>query len=341
MTTLAITKDFFDSFFVNSDKDEYHKDLFQFIKNEIFGIRLICDFSSIEELESALADNPYWELLMDKYDKVNFNPQLNENLSENAFYEKLNEENIFFASLSVEDCVKLSKKRGYIYISSEDVSTSWKPIKFIRDNGVLKVTNDSKFPITAKFDNWDKINEYCIPSTSILIFDKYIFTDSGNQRLEDNLFKLLEKICLNSLVKPLTLSIISEFETDGQIIDAYKKVETYFAKKKINNIVFNILKHDKAKYPADFEGIHYRVILTNNLRIKCDDSFNFFKKNGKINNDADIHISLHMCHLRKFFYEKELNHIKRYVSRLNNLPPETQLENKIYCYPDKYNYLLS
>lgn len=340
MTTLAITKDFFDTFFVNSDKDEYHKDLFDFVKNEIFGVRLICDFSSIDELKVALVDNPYWELLMDKYDKVNFNPQLNESLSKNEFYEKLNEENIFFASLSVDDCFKLSKERGYIYISSEDISVSWKPIKFIRDNGLLKVTNDLNFPDAVKFESWDNLEQYCIPSTSILIFDKYIFTDSGNLRLADNLFKLLEKLCKNSLVKPLTLSIISQFETDEQIINAYKKVEIFLVETGLGNIVFNILKHDKAKYPTDFEGLHYRVILTNNLRIKCDDSFRFFKKNGKVNNDADIHISLQMCHLRKCFYEKELNHIKRYVSRLNNLPPETQLTNKIYFYPNKNNYLL-
>jgi hypothetical protein len=340
MTTLTVTKDFLDVFFVNSDKDEYHKDLFRFFKDEIFGVRLICDFSSIDEFKSALIENPYWEILMDKYDDVNFHPRLNEELSKNTFYEKLNEVNIFFSSLSINDCQRLSKERGYIYISSEDISISWKPIKFIRDNGLLKVTNDPKFPTTIKFDTWDKIDKYCIPSTSVLIFDKYIFSDSKNQRLTDNLFKMLKKICLNSLVKPLTLSIISEFDTDHQIINAYKKIDAYFNENGINNITFNILKHDKGKYPLDFEGLHYRLILTNNLRIKCDDSFNFFKKNGKINNDADIHISLHMCQPLKCFYDKELNHIKRYVSKLDNLSSETQLVNKIYCYPNKYNYLL-
>lgn len=341
MTTLATTKEFLDSLFINSDKDEYHMDLFHFIKNEIFNVKLICDFESINELTLAIADNPYWELLMDKYDKINFNPQLNDEVKTNNFYEKLSEENIFFLSLPTDECMKLGKERGYLYITSDDISSTWKPIKFIRDNSLLKVTNDSNFPSAFKFDSWDKIDEYRLPLTSILIFDRYILSDTGNRKIADNLFKLLEKLCVNTLLKPVTLTIISEFETDIQIMKAYEKINNFFIEKKINNILFNILKHDKSKYPPDFEGLHSRLILTNNLRIKCDDSFNFFKRNGKVNNDADIHVSFHMCHLRKCFYEKELNHIKRYVSRLSNVTPETQLANKFYYYPDKNNYLFN
>lgn len=341
MITVGITKDFLDTLFVESDKDENHKDLFLFIQNEIFGIRLICDFASIEELTSAIAENPVWELLMDKYDFLNFNRNLNNDLTIDEFYVDLNEQNVFLTSHSVDVCAQLSKERGYIYISVEDISISWSPIKYIRENGLLKVTNEVNFPNGSKFESWDKIDKYCIPSTSIVIFDKYILKDSGNQMMNDNLLKLLEKLCKNSLRKPLKLSIISEFETDKQIYDAYSKIEKYLKEKNILNVNLNIIKHDKSKYPSNFEGLHYRVILTNNIRIKCDDSFNFFKKNGKINNDADINLSLHLCRIRKSFYEKEINHIKQYVSKLKNLPPEINLRNKIYYHPDKINYLFS
>lgn len=341
MTTLIATKDFLDTLFIDSDKDEYHRDLISFIKSDIFNVKLICSFASIEELIAELDSNPFWELLMDKYDKINFNPNLDNELNDDSFYEKLNEENIFLTSLTQDDCSRLSKERGYIYISSQNITTSWKPIKFVRDTSLIKVTNDSSFPSSIKFDNWDKLDEFRLPLTAIVIFDKYIFSDTGNQRLSDNLFKLLEKLCTNNLLKPITLTIISEFNSDEQIVNSHKKVVNHLTSKLIKNIKVNILKHDKSKYPSDFEGLHYRLILTNNLRIKSDDSFNFFKRNGKVNNDADIHISFHMCHMRKCFYEKELNHINRYANRLNNLPPETPLANKIYYYPDKSNYLFN
>lgn len=341
MTTLATTKEFIDTFFINSDKDEYHTDLFQFFQKEIFNVQLVCDFNSADEFVLALSDNPYWELMMDKYDKIIFNPRLDEELTANSFYDNLNEENIFFTSLSIEQCRELQQTRGYIYISSEDISKSWQPIKHIRDHSLLKVTNHPKFPSVLKFDSWDKIDDFLLPLTSLVIFDRYIFSDSGNQRLVDNLFKLLEKVCANVLLRPLNLTIISEFENDNQLISSYNKVEDFFSQKGISNICFNIVKHDKSKYPSDFEGLHSRLILTNNLRFKCEDSFNFFKRNGKVNNDADIHVSLHMCHSRKCFYEKELSDIKRYVSRLHNHPPETLLANKIFYHPNKSNYLFN
>lgn len=342
MITIATTRHFLDTLFANSDKDEYHRDLNSFLKNEVFDVRLICDFESIDEFTEALIDNPFWELLMDKNNEVHFNPQLNSDLNDNDFYEKLSEENFFFSSLSLKACKLLSVTRGYIYISSEDISSSWKPIKFIRENSLLKVTNDANFPTNKKFDDWDKIDNYIVPSTAILIFDKYIFSDSTNQKLSDNLFKLLKKLCLNNkLLKPITLTIISEFANDKKVFEAYEKLETFFIHEKVYNVRFNVIKHDKSKYPLGFEGLHYRLILTNNLRIKCDDSFNFFKRNGRINNDADIHISLLMCRVRRCFYEKELGQIKQYISSLKNLAIENKFIDQIFYHPDKMNYLIN
>ena len=341
MVTIAATKEFLDTLFIESDKDEYHTDLFNFLKDEIFDFKLICDFNSITELTTELKENPLLEMLMDKFDNVKFNPNLNTDIEDEFFYTGLNEQNIFLTSFTYEKCVDLSKKRGYIYVSSHDISKSWKPVKYIRDNDSFKVTNDDLFPSPMKFDNWDCLDKFCLPLTTILIFDKYVLADKSNQKLKDNLFKLLEKLCNNKLLKPLNLTIISEFDSDDKIVSAYQKIQSYFNEKAITNVKLNILRHDKNKYPRDFEGLHYRLILTNNLRIKCDDSFNFFKTNGKVNNDADIILSFNMSHKRKCYYEKEINHIKRYVSRLENHSSDILLPNKIYYYTDKENYLFN
>jgi|GEM_PF-2545761 len=341
MTTLSATKDFMDTLFIEANLDECHSDLIQFLQNDTFGITLISDFESVTEFTAALQENPLWEILLDKYDKIKFNPNLNNDLKKEEFYQKLSEQNIFLTSLDYNECDALSKQRGYIYVSSNDIVKSWDRIKTIRRNTSFKVTNDARFPSTMKFDNWSKLNDFFLPVTSIVIFDRYILGDKTNQKLKDNLFKILEKLCLNNLAKPLNLTIISDFDTDDQIIQSYKKIEAFFVDTSITNIKLNILRHDKNKYPPDFEGLHYRLILTNYLRIKCDDSFNFFKSNGRVNNDADMHIGFHACSSKKCFYDKELSDIKRYVSRLKNHSADVQLENKIFYYTDKDNYLFN
>lgn len=341
MATLAATKEFMEALFVDDSKDEFYFDLNSFIREEVHGVTLICDFSSIDEYQSALLGNPLWEILMDKCDRIKFRPDLNQDLKNENFYQSLSEENIFLTSLTVEECEELSKARGYIYLSVADISRSWEPIKFIRHNGVFKVTNDPHFPNEMKFDNWAKLDRFCLPLTSVVIFDKYILGDKSNQKLKDNLFKILEKLCTNSLLKPLNVTIISEFESDEKIDKSYRVIEKFFAENSISNIKLNVIRHDKNKYPTDFEGLHYRLILTNNLRIKCDDSFNFFKSNGKVNNDADIHLAFHMSRKSKCFYEKEIKHLKRYISRIDNLDESVDLQNKIYFCFDKNNYLFN
>ncbi len=341
MPTLTATKDFMDTLFIEADNDENCLDLIQFLKKEIFGVTLICDFSSITEYQAALIENPLWEMLMDKYDKIKFKPDLNAEIQTHEFYKSLNERNLFLTSLDEITCKKLSEERGYLYISSFDISQSWRPLKVIRSKTTFKVTNDENFPESHKFDSWSKLDDYCLPLTSIVIFDRYILADKSNQKLKDNLFEILKKLCRNNLSKPINLSIISEFERDDQIMSSYEKIESFLQENSISNIKLNILRHDKNYYPPNFEGLHSRLILTNNLRIKCDDSFNFFKSNHKINNDADLHFTFHMCKSFKCFFDKEINDIKRYISRLENKEAETGLANKIYYYKDKDNYLFN
>lgn len=342
MQTICISKEFIDNLFVESDKDEFTKDLVKYISSEIHNIRLICNLSSIIEYKKALIDNPLWELLMDKYDKIKFNVDLESELYEDAFYENLDEQNLFLVSISDTECEKLTKSRGYIYISSSDIAKSWKTIKYVRENSLFKVTCDSHFPCDLKFDCWSKLEKSLLPITSIVIFDKHILKDKTNQKLSDNLFKLLKILCKSQdLLKPITITIITEFDNDAQVVSAHSKIEEFFVQNSITNTKLNIIRHNKSKYPNDFEGLHYRLILTNNLRIKCDDSFNFFKANGKVNNDADLHISFNLSIPFKYFYEKELKHLNRYVSKISNVDSDVNLIDKIYVYKDKENYLFN
>lgn len=341
MQTIGISKEFIDNLFIESDKDEFSIDLIKYLQKEVFDVRLICNLSSIDEYRYALDENPLWELLMDKYDKIKFNVNYETDIFNDNFYTKIEEQNIFFVSISDLSCEELTLNRGYIYVTSLNIEKTWGPIMDLRANSIYKVTCDSCFPSKLKFDCWSILERSLLPTTSIIIFDKYILRDRSNSRLSDNLFVLLKMLCSNEkLLKPITLTIISEFRSDSEVIASYSKIQEYFSINSINNAKLNIIRHDKGKYPSDFEGLHYRLVLTNNLRIKCDDSFNFFKSNGKVNNDADLHISFNQSIPYKHFYEKELKHLKRYITKISNVDDSLPLPDKIFVYLDKENYLL-
>jgi len=340
MPTIIITKDFLDSLFIESDLNENNSDLFDFLHKEIFDFTLICNLSSTEDYAKALIDNPLWEILLDKFKNIVFKINLIEEIEEDGFYKKLDEQNIFLLSINENKCETYSSQRGYIFISSNNISKSWCKIRAIRKNGLYKVTNEASFPNDFRFDCWSKIENFTLPLTSIIIFDKYIFCNKSNQKTSDNLLKMLNYLCFNQeLLKPISLTIISEFERDNQITDAFELVDTYLKSHSINNVDLNIIRHNKSQYPADFEGLHYRVIFTNNLKIKCDDSFNFFKPNGKINNDSDINVTFNFNRHQKTFFDKEIKHLKRYVGKINNFPNVDENIDKVYYHKHKNNYL--
>ncbi|MGE7775977.1 hypothetical protein ACQKLP_14710 [Chitinophaga sp. NPDC101104] len=328
-----------DTLFVESDANECSQDLYKFVLEESFGMRLICDFASLSEYREAMIDNPMWELLIDKFDKIEYNVNLEGDVLTDRFYESLWEQNLFLLTLNEDVCNELSCARGYIYVSSANIEKAWNPIKLIRENSTLKVTQDKNFPTELKFDSWEKLKERILPLTSLIIFDRYILCDNSNQKLKDNLFVVLKMFCINKLTKPLNLTIISEFDSDYQLKNAYQKIQEFLAQNGIENVSLSLIDHDKGKYPVDFEGLHSRQILTNNIRIKCEDSFNLFKANGKVNNDADIHFKFNLSNKNHPFFEKEINHLKRYVGRLNNVDESSTLARKTYYYRDKVNYL--
>ena len=342
MPNLIATKDFIDGLFVEYDKNNNTIDLSTFIKEDFFGYDLICDFKTIEDYKLAAKENPIWESMMDKYDGSSLNQNLKKDIYEGRFYQNLDEHNIFLVDLPEEQCDKLISEKGYLYIQLSNISKNWDSIRRIRNQLKLKVTLDNKIPQQMRFDCWSKITSLKIPLTSIVIFDRYILGDESNQKLNDNLYKVLSGLCnLPELTKKVNLTIISEFKSDKDILNAYDKLSKYLVSIGISNIKLNIIKHHKRNYPEDFEGLHYRLIITNYFKVKCDDSFNFFKQNGKINNDADLYVTFNLDSSNKPFFEKELNDIKRYLGKLKNLSPDNLLAEKIYFLHDKDNYLFN
>lgn len=342
MASLIAEKDFIDFLFVMDDSNPDFKDLSNFINSEYFGYKLICDFENMEEYIEASKENPIWEMLMDKYSSVQFNPNINKEIHTDVFYDVLDEQNVFLISENEFNCDKLINERGYVFVSKDCVSRHWAKCRLARSNYKFKVTNDNIIPDQNRLDCWTKLSEFSSPLTSIIIFDKYILNDKTNQKLKDNLYKLLELFFVNNKIKKgIDLTIISDFKDDQDVINAYNNIDSFLALNNFTNVKLSIIKHDKAYYPSNFEGLHYRTIITNYFRFKCDDSFNFFKSNGKINNDAELNITFNLDIGNRPFYDKEIKDLKRYISKLQNFPPETQIPNKINYHKCKTNSLIN
>ncbi len=342
MPALITSREFIDSLFVTCDSNEEEKDLSSFIQHDFFGYKLICDFQNIDEYEIALKDNPIWELLMDKYDNIEFNPSIKVDVMHDEFYKNLDEQNIILLPLEENVCENLTLERGFIYVPLLNIEKHWKKIRIARNNVKFKVTNDQIIPEPVRLNCWSKLLEFVSPITSIIIFDRYILLDESNGKLKDNLFKLLKMLCSNKKLKrPLDLMIISEFNNDDDLIKAYEKVNSFLHSSNLKHVNLNIVKHHKSNYPKDFEGLHYRTVFTNYFKFKCDDSFNFFKSNGKVNNDADLSITFNLDSKERPFFEKEIKDLKKYISKLKNIDPKVKLANKIYFHKHKNNYLLN
>lgn len=338
-TNLVLQNEFLEKLFFIQDESEAKKDLYEFITSDFSGYDLICDFKDENEYKLAVLENPIWELILDKIDNVVFNKNLSTEIKGDDFYIDLGEHNIFLTQFKSQECSNLSKKKGYLFLSAENIDDIW--LNYIKEkrNSVFKVSNSELIPEELKFNRWSKLDHYCAPLTSIIVFDKYILNDGSSQKLEHNLFPLLDKLLQNiSKETVVTISIVSE-PKGWDIAKRQKQLKEYLIFKGFSNASINIIKHFKAFYPNNFEGLHGRLILTNYIHIRSDDSFNYFN-NKRVNNDADIRIKFSLSSPNKFFYKKELIDLKRYIDRLENDPNNPKEEYRILYYPSKNNFLL-
>ncbi len=319
-----------------------YENFLNFLKNDFFGYYFICDFSTAEEYNDAIKENPLLEIFMDKFIDIKFNPDIENDIFTDEFYNGIGEQNIFLINKSKDECDFLSKNRGYIYLSLSNINEKWELFSKLIEGIHLKVTRSNLIPEENKLDSWNKISNYLTHSTSLIIFDKYILKDSTNQKMQDNLFPLIDIISSqNKYKKPTNITIITELnENKDEIIRKYNLIDSYLKSKHIYHLKINIIKHNKAFYARNFEGLHSRFILSNYFHLKCDDSFNFFKSNQNINNDADPRISFSLSKRHSCFFDKELNDVRNYIERLENNEQNPSNDLKIMYHEDKRNYLI-
>jgi hypothetical protein len=336
---LIAEKDFVENLFISQNNSKAHEDLYSFIIHDYSGYQLLCDFRDLDEYKSAMEENPIWELLIDKFEHIYYSDSINPECI-------CDDHSISHGIFLINDnkkCKAWREKYELLFITFPEIELIWGEFKDIRKGFQLKVTKSNIIPEENKLDNWSKIRSFWNPMKDLVIFDKYILVDKSNQRLKDNLFPLLENILAGkSSIFPYNITIITEkTKSDNFCIkQRHQAIVDYLALKGITNFKLNIVKHSKAIYPLGFEGLHSRFILSNYFHFKCDDSLNFFKSNGKINNDADVRVNFVLNDLESRFFTKELNDVKTYLEKVENNPDHPEIDRQLMFYPDKSNRIL-
>lgn len=73
---LIVESDFLDTLFLTQDENKTRSDLYSFIIQDFSGYDLICDFSNYEEYKSAMEENPIWEIMLDKFNNIEYTPEI-------------------------------------------------------------------------------------------------------------------------------------------------------------------------------------------------------------------------------------------------------------------------
>lgn len=270
--TLVLQKEILDDLFLRENE---FQPFLNFLKKNFRNYNLIINHNDCVELQQHSEENPIIEILLDKILNITYLFDLDNVLITNQIGNYCNQRTIILCNLDDADCNSRLENSGFLYFNLNSLN-KWNFFNDIIYSKSLKVSCDSNIPNEYKFVEWSNITNFLKYCNSVIIFDKYIFCDKSNQKIQDNLYLFLENLFqINS--NHIQLTIISEFEKDD-ILKYHQETNSYLTSKGITTFDLNLVHHTKALYPRNFEGLHSRFILTNYLHILSNDSFNFLNK---------------------------------------------------------------
>ena len=159
------------------------------------------------------------------------------------------------------------KKNGFLFGFLNDYSKVFKDLSLFNKDNVLPVRKEAE----KGFTSWERLNEYILPFTDLLIADNYMFDKS---LWDFNLFKIIEQFANKT---PVRFNLLLLTFADNTLVykDCYEEIKT-----KLQNL--NINCNLSIVYATQTLKEHDRGIFTNYLRIKSGDSFIYFDKNGSL-----------------------------------------------------------
>ena len=250
---------------------------------------------------------------------------------------------LFFAE--EKDTVSYSNSWGFECICSRNFNNKWSIYSGSRPDNCMKVTDKSDISDTICFTSYKKIQNFGHPIHALIIFDLYILVDKDNQRIRDNLFPLLKNLLLQpSKNQIVDLMIITKFnEYIPEDIKAKYELINDFLSDTFDDVRvhLSLIEYSKKYQTYSAASLKPRRIYTNYFLVKSDDSFTYFKPNGKINNTTDIEFKFVYYSLNPEFVMSELKLIKKYVEKVPMKEPYAANKQRVLFYPDKRNRLLN
>lgn len=318
-------------------REDDFKSFIKFIKKKFRNYTLITNFINEDEFLKYSNENPLLEILIDKFDQIKYKSDLSTLIHDKSILKKLSKRTIVLSDASDSVCYDYLNNHGCLFFNLK-LLNDWSLYEDIIKSKSLKVTGDQKYPTNLRFREFKDLTKYFQFCDTIIIFDKYIFENKTDQRVKNNLYKLLEEILTNKAKMEIT--IISEFHED-EITNHYDSLNEYLKLKDFNNYSINLIHHNKAFYPRKIEKLHSRFILSNYVHIRSNDSFNFFKDNGEFNNLGDIDIMFNLTTENSFSYLKDLNTTKTYISKIKNEANCSKKNLRITYHENKLNSLFN
>lgn len=281
--TVYFDKTNFFAFIAELDISPKGKDVLRFIKNQVnlhfnFKIDSLNEYERIiiEEFQEGVSAN--WKWTYDE-NKIKNRPVDNDSFPEKNGIYLIDDKNV--------DKVKL-KHSFLIGKVNEEIETIEKLIIDIDDYGF----HSQRIIGNNDFDEWEKIEQYCLPFSTILIVDRYMFKGpeiGGNLSFFDyNLGIILGKFfekkqCKARLIFVYQINPFSDKTKpqydNGPDVDKLKQRIKSAVKKWNKHCVapeINLIGVPKGKINDE----HDRHIITNYMRFKSGDTLVYFNSTG-------------------------------------------------------------
>ena len=332
---LIAQKAFFEDFFIlQNNENPQHQDFVRFLQ-EVEGFALCTDFSDWESLQKQAMENPLlrW-LLFGQGSKpvptITFQENLSEALDDAEIYEKGSPFKLFFTEKETPEAAK----QGFVALHPEGLAENWRVFDSQRRDRRVPIDSKSK----VRFDSWEKVKVFQHCCHSILIFDKYLFTEKdvhGNlkTKIDLNLFAFFRHFLAHcQLPESLQLYILTDqrnISLDNDQLPENWNDRPRFAKRELKaffnaefpnlKLEISVVHYDSRQQQEESE--HDRGIYTNYFFIEIGKGLNIFDSQGKIDSRSKIEFNFAFRPTEQNLAQSGLESFAEYLSAANKPLP--------------------
>ena len=236
---------------------------------------LVCNDSKTEEWDKT---NPFLLSLHRSQTSIYVDNEFLEDIQENKKNVRELYNPIYILDFPEEDAKKISEKYGVIFLPSKNT-----PEPSIAKTGWSIDTSDKSKP-----NSWDFIlKELGVPLHSILIIDRYLFSDEVGETIEDSLYNLrdiLSTLLKQTNVEDLTVSIVFDHNkteyTFNELANKVNKIKRSLYFPKPFNIELISVNSNCYKY----DETHDRFIISDYFIVDAQHKIKAFSSKGSHKN---------------------------------------------------------